>query len=97
MTPPDPNPATRQRVRFRPDVLIQQVGGDSVLLNLASDAYFSLDAIGTRMLQVLQESDSVAEAVDRLVEEYEVDRPTLERDMLELAGECAAQGLVEIH
>lgn len=97
MKPADPTPSAQQRVRLHPDVLIQRVGGESVLLSLASDAYFSLDATGTRMLQVLQESASMADAVDRLLEEYAVDRPTLERDLLELAGECAARGLVEIH
>ena len=84
------------RVRFKPDVLIQQVGGESVLLDLQSEQYFGLDPVGTRIMTLINESPSVAVALDRVAEDYEVDRPTLEADTLELIADCVAQGLLVV-
>ncbi len=85
-----------QRVRFARDVMIQQVGGESVLLDLQSEEYFGLDPVGTRMMALINEADTVAAALDRVAEEYEVDRATLEADAIALLSDCAAQGLLVI-
>ena len=97
---PVPEPVTRsvltRRVRFKPDVMIQQVGGESVLLDLQSEEYFGLDPVGTRMMTLINETASVAVALTQLLEEYEIDRPTLETDAIALIAECAAHGLLAI-
>jgi hypothetical protein len=85
-----------RRVRFKPDVMIQQVGGESVLLDLQSEQYFGLDPVGTRMMTLINEADTVAVALDQLVEEYEVERAALEADAIALIAECVAQGLLAI-
>ena len=41
-------PATT-RVRAAPDTLMQELEGESVLLSLASERYFGLDEVGTRI------------------------------------------------
>jgi len=46
-----------QTVKLLPDVLSQEVDGETVLLNLNSENYFGLDEIGTRIWQLLQEPD----------------------------------------
>lgn len=91
-----PRDVLGRRVRFGPDVLIQQVGGESVLLDLRSEQYFGLDPVGTRMMTLINEAGSVAAALDRLAEEYDVDRSTLEADALALLADCTAQGLLVI-
>ena len=53
------------RVRLAEDVLMQKVGDDAILLNLKTENYFALDEIGTRIIDTLQESDSVAQADSR--------------------------------
>jgi hypothetical protein len=57
-------------LRFPPDVLIQEIDGESVLLNLADGNYYGLDAVGTRMLQLLTEGNSLGAAMDQFLEEY---------------------------
>ena len=76
--------------------MIQQVGGESVLLDLQSEEYFGLDPVGTRMMTLINDASSVAVALDQLAEEYEIDRPTLEDDATALISECAAHGLLTI-
>ena len=94
---PVPTSLLDRKVRFPPEVLIQQVGGESVLLDLKSEEYFGLDPVGTRIMALANEASSIRAALEQVSLEFEVDRATLERDALELIAECAAQGLVVIN
>ena len=84
------------RVRLAEDVLMQKVGDDAILLNLNTENYFSLDEVGTRVIDTLQESDSVAQAVGKLVGIYEVDESKLTSDAVRLVEECEQHGLLQI-
>ena len=83
-----------QRIAISPDVLFQEVGGETVLLDLESEHYFGLDAVGTRIWGLLGEGVSVAAMVDTLLQEYEVERATLEADVAELLSRLAEAGLI---
>ena len=84
------------RVRLAKDVLIQKVGDDAILLNLNTENYFSLDEVGTRIVTTLEESDSLKQAVSKLVEIYEVDEIKLTSDAIRLVEECEQNGLLQI-
>jgi hypothetical protein len=84
------------RVRLAKDVLMQKVGDDAILLNLNTENYFALDEIGTHIIDTLQESDSVAQAVRKLVGIYEVDEGKLTKDTVRLVEECEQHGLLQI-
>lgn len=86
----------RTTVRIMPDVLYQEMGGETVLLNLANESYFGLDEIGTRVWQVLSETQSADDVVARLIDEYDVPREQLCADVAKLIAELAAAGLVSI-
>ena len=75
-------------------VLISNLQEESVILNLDSERYYGLDSIGTRMLSVLTTSDSIERAYQTLVQEYDVDRDVLKKDLLELVENLIAQGLL---
>jgi hypothetical protein len=84
------------RVRLAKDVLMQKVGDDAILLNLNTENYFTLDEVGTRIINTLQESDSLKQAVGKLVAIYEVDENKLTNDTLRLVEECEQNGLLQI-
>jgi hypothetical protein len=84
------------RVSVPAHVLVQELDGESVFLNLNSGRYFGLDEVGTRFWKVLATSASVQDAYETLLAEYEVDPETLRRDLLRLADDLVEQGLVEI-
>jgi coenzyme PQQ synthesis protein D (PqqD) len=75
-------------------VMIRDVAGESVILNLDTEAYFGLDEIGTRMWHVLTTSKSIQAAITTLLDEYEVNAATLERDVRYLLTELAGEGLI---
>ena len=77
------------------DVLFQEVGGETVLLDLASEQYFGLDGVGTRVWQLLNEGLGQGAMVDVLLDEYEVERERLEADVRELLASLLEAGLIE--
>ena len=85
-----------QRVRLANDVLVSNLEGESVLLNLKSERYYGLDEVGTRFLTLLSSSESIEHAFDALLAEYDVDAETLRNDLTTLLLNLCDQGLVEI-
>lgn len=82
------------RVTAPDSVLVRELGGEAVLLNLDSETYFGLDDVGTRMWAVLTTSPSIAAAHAVLLKEYDVDPDRLASDLLTLVGELVDHGLL---
>jgi len=78
------------------DVLVQELQGESVLLNVRSGRYFGLDEVGTRMWAALTTAESLRAACDTLAGEYDVEPERLERDLRSLVEKLAEHGLVEV-
>jgi hypothetical protein len=85
---------TDRRVSIPDTVLFQEVSGESVLLDLASEQYFGLDEVGTRVWQLLGESRRLDEVYERLLREYEVEPDALTCDLWELLEALAEAGLI---
>lgn len=78
------------------DVLFQELNGEAVILDLASERYFGLDGVGTRFWELVNDDPSMQAAFDQLREEYEVEPKRLERDLLTLAGDLLEAGLLRL-
>lgn len=89
-------PSLQQAVVFKEDVLVQDLGGEMVLLNLDSEEYFGLDDVGSTMWGILKESSSLQAAYDRLLTVYDVEPDQLQQDLLELVEKFIDHGLVEV-
>jgi hypothetical protein len=77
-------------------VMARQVGDETVILDLGSGTYFGLDPVGARIWQLMGEGRTFGEICDTLLDEYDVARETLERDVIELADKLLAQKLISI-
>jgi len=78
------------------DVLVQELQGESVLLNVKSGRYFGLDEVGTRMWAVLTTAESLQAAGETLLAEYDVDAERMQRDLQNLVEKLVEHGLVEV-
>ena len=85
------------RVVVQPSVIYRDVSGEIVLLDLQSGVYYGLDAIGSRMWQLLIEQRDVDEVCSIMVDEYETSSDVLRTDVDRLVSELAEKGLVSIH
>jgi coenzyme PQQ synthesis protein D (PqqD) len=79
-----------------PDVLSQEVSGETVLLDLKGECYFSLDNVGTRILQLLKEHGDLQKVHNTMMNEYDVEEDQLEKDLHELVVKLIDAELVEI-
>ena len=85
-----------QSVTLSPDALHQEVMGETVILDLASETYFGLDEVGTRIWQLLEKHGRLQPVLDTLLEEYDVDAKQLTEDMEDLLTKLHAAGLVKL-
>ncbi|HEY9729167.1 MAG TPA: lasso peptide biosynthesis PqqD family chaperone [Chroococcales cyanobacterium] len=79
------------------DQVSADLAGEAVILNLKSGVYYGLNAVGGRIWQLLQEPRTVAAIRDTLLEEYEVDRDSCDRDLLAVLQELATAELIEVN
>lgn len=73
---------------------MQELSGESVLLDLKSEQYFGLDAVGTRIWQLIEQDGDLINVFEQLLDEYEVEAEQLERDIIELVDQLLEAGLV---
>jgi len=85
-----------QTVKISSEVLTQEVGGETVILDLKSEGYFGLDEIGTRMWQLIQEQKNLQSVTETMLNEYDVDPDQLKTDIKNLLNELVKSGLVDI-
>ena len=88
--------ALGDRVRPTEQALYKELDGEAVLLHLDSETYFGLNAVGARMWELLTTAPAMRDALDALLEEYDVDPATLRKDMDELVAELEARGLLRV-
>ncbi len=83
-------------VRVSPDTLFREVGGEMVLLDLRSEHYFGLDAVGAEIWSLLESGLTVGETIERMLTEYEVEEDQIEADVLRLVRDLVDASLIEV-
>ena len=78
------------------DVRYRIVAGEAVVVRQSAAKVLGLNEVGSRLFDLLDGRTSIAELVDRMVEEYEVERELLEADALRFLAELVDAGLVEL-
>ena len=76
------------------DAIASAVGDETVILQLKNGAYFGLDAVGTRIWELLKEGHSPAAICAQLAGEYDVTLEVLVADVRRLLGELEANEIV---
>ena len=79
------------------NVFARDFDGETVLLDLGSGVYYGLDAVASKAWhEICDQRRSIADAVAKMLTVYEVDEPTLLRDVTTLADEWLSKGLVKV-
>ena len=85
-----------QTITLSPDVISQEVSGETVLLDLESENYFGLDEVGTRIWQLIKETDDLNTIYTTLLDEYDVSPEHLLQDLNALLSEVEQLGLITL-
>jgi len=88
--------AFANRVSVPAHVLIRHLDGESVLLNLETERYFGLDAMGTRMWETTTSSPNLEAAYRKLLDEFEVEPEVLRNHLTGLLSQLVENGLLSL-
>ncbi|MEP4891556.1 MAG: PqqD family protein [Aliiglaciecola sp.] len=75
--------------------LFQKVVDETVILDSISGQYYTLDPIGTEMIEALNTGKSVAQVVALIEENYDTTVDNIQADLSELIGKMSDKGLLE--
>ena len=75
-------------------VLSRVVDGEVVLLNLTTESYFGLDAVGAEFWQALEFNPDFDAAVSTVCEQFEVSTSDATADLTELVDSLLSEGLL---
>ena len=84
------------RVRVAKHAIYRVFAKETVVLNVEKGTYHGLNPTAGRMLVVLDDSDSIATAVDRLSHEYGVSVEQVEADVVALCHSLSERGLIDV-
>jgi hypothetical protein len=75
-------------------VLVQELNSEIVLLNMDSESYYSLNAVGSRMWQMLTQSGDLEGTIEQLLRVFFIDETRLRQDVTALVEELLEEGLL---
>ena len=88
-------PAENSAVSRNPEVVARLIEGETVLLNLDSGIYYSLEKTGSRIWELIDGSKTPADIAGVMAGEYEVEYSTALNDILELMNDLENEGLLK--
>jgi hypothetical protein len=83
-----------QKFSFAPDVVVQVINGEALILKLQAEEVFSLNDTGARVAQLIDDGCAVDAMVDTLAREYAIERGEIEREVNGLLQVLLSKGLV---
>lgn len=81
-------------VSYRQDIDTTDIDGEKVMMDLVKGQYFALNSVGSRIWEEIQSPVKVSEVVNILLSEYEVDRETCEKSVIEFIEGLNSAGLL---
>jgi len=70
--------------RNEEEFLCTEVDSETVMMHTETGKYYGLDKVSTHIWQLLEKELSLSGLVDQLIEEYQVERATCEKDTKDL-------------
>ncbi len=85
----------RERILRRSDEQeFRYIDEEVVFLDLNRGEYYGLDKVGTRIWEILEEPHYFNELIGKLLEEYEIDRNTIESQTFEFLSRMLNKNLI---
>ena len=83
-------------VSRRNDIDTTDLNGEIVMMDLEKGRYFSLNGVGSRIWEIIEEPIGINKIVDCLLEEYDVNRNECEENVLEFLGKLGDADIISV-
>lgn len=84
------------KARLPEHVVYRAFVKETVVLNLQTGKYHGLNPTGGRMIELLQRSDMVGQAAEKLAAEYQRPVDEIEADLSDFCRDLVERGLIEL-
>jgi hypothetical protein len=84
------------QVEICKDLVCEELDGEMVILDLDSKLYFGIDAVGSRIWQMLEEKVPPSAMIDILLEEYEVEADPCRRKVMAFLADLEKNNLITL-
>jgi len=74
-------------------VMDRDLGNETVILDLASGAYFTVDEVGASIWKLFASGHNLGEVCDKVQADYDVSCAELEQDVVRFVDQLVAKGL----
>ncbi len=77
-------------------VVASDIDDEKVMMSVEKGEYFGLERVGSRIWEMIENPARVSALVDQLLERFDVDRATCERDVLAFLMDLHDAGIVRV-
>jgi hypothetical protein len=84
------------KITISQDVVWRDMGGEIVILDLATQHYFGLTGAGNDIWHLIVEHGISEKIVERLIEKFEVEASVAQVDFDRIVHELAEKGMIKI-
>lgn len=84
-------------IEISKDVLVRDLNGEAVILDLKSQRYFGLDDVGLVTWQLLSQHRDLERVKAQMLEEFDVESARLEEDLAAFLQRLEDEGLIVVH
>ena len=78
------------------EIVASDIDGETVMMSIENGEYYGLDDIGSRIWELLEKPIKVSDLIDTLLERFDVDRETCERDVLKFLNELKEDKILRV-
>ena len=83
-------------ISIAPDQIASELGGEAVILNLATGMYYGLNEVGARVWELIQQPCTVDSILHSLLAEYDVQPDVCEQDLTKMLVDMKDACLIEV-
>lgn len=89
--------STTAIISTAPEQIASELGGEAVILNLATGMYYGLNEVGARVWELIQQPCPFDSIFHTLLEEYDVDPDLCKQDLTKILVEMKEAHLIEVN
>ena len=83
-------------VKRNNEVFASEIDDEVVMMNIDTGKYYGMDAIGSRIWELIADEIQVKELIGKLMEEYDVEEEQCRKDVLEFLNQLNANKLLQV-
>ncbi|MBK2025256.1 lasso peptide biosynthesis PqqD family chaperone [Francisella philomiragia] len=76
------------------DIYSSEVDGETIMMNIDNNAYYTTQEIGNRIWELLDSLDTPKAICDQLMQEYEVSQEQCQNEVLQFLEQLLEHGIV---